>query len=60
MECSYNEHVDLTGVLSEMLSGVGRISLCMRTRCRAFDRSEEVQIQLLLDGYKPDTRKFLN
>jgi hypothetical protein len=42
MDCIYNEHVSLTGLLSEMLPGVGRISLCMKTQSRAFDRSEEV------------------
>jgi hypothetical protein len=60
MDCGYNQHVSLTGLQSEMLPDVGRISLCVRTQCHAFDKADEVQLQVLLDGYKPGTREFLS
>lgn len=44
MDCIYNDHVSLMDLLSEILPGVGRASLCVRTQCRGFDRGEEVQI----------------
>jgi hypothetical protein len=54
-----NERVTLTGVLAEMLPDIGKMSLCVRIRTRMYDRSEEVQLEILLDSYKPGTREFL-
>jgi hypothetical protein len=59
MDGYYNERVTLTGVLAEMLPSIGKISLCVRIRTRTYDRSDEVQLEVLLDGYKPNTRGFL-
>jgi hypothetical protein len=58
MVCLYNPSVCLSGTQAETADGVGKITLSARVCPSSTVRGEEVQILLMLDVYKPNTREF--
>jgi hypothetical protein len=59
MEVFCNKDVTLTYVIAEALLKIGRMSLCIRIGGKSFDKSEMVQLQILLDAYKENVQEFL-
>jgi hypothetical protein len=59
MDDLYNEKVTLTGIITEMIPKIRKLSLCIRVRAGRYDHDEEVVLDVYLDGFKPNTREFL-
>jgi hypothetical protein len=58
MEHSYSKKAAFAVLLSDVVTGIGRLHLCVRTRSDTYNKNEEMDIPTLVDKYPPGIQKF--